>query len=88
MMRHLKQAIRLDPLSPDAYSYLADTLNNLKRFREAVEMYDEAIARDSRPGSPQLHLSKGESLGNVKDHAHALEAFSTAKVSWQSLTLP
>jgi tetratricopeptide (TPR) repeat protein len=39
---HLQRAIALDPSSPGAYLYLGDTLNNLKRWGEAVETYKAA----------------------------------------------
>ena len=39
---HLQRAIALDPTSPGAYLYLGDTLNNLKRWSEAVETYKAA----------------------------------------------
>ena len=40
---HLYSAIRLEPEKPNAYLYLGDTLNNLKRWNEAVGIYETAV---------------------------------------------
>ena len=39
VVHHLTKAIALDPEQTSAYLYLGDTLNNLKRFNEAIETY-------------------------------------------------
>ena len=41
----LTQAIALYPEQTSAYLYLGDTLNNLKRFNEAIETYVEPSER-------------------------------------------
>ena len=40
---HLKAAVELEPGNPNAYLYLGDTLNNLKRWDEAVVTYTSAV---------------------------------------------
>lgn len=40
---HLKKAIQLNPNNPAYYSYFGDVLNNLKRFSEAIKVYEDGI---------------------------------------------
>jgi len=40
---HLRKAIELEPGNPNAYMYLGDTLNNLKQWKEAVQVYKKAV---------------------------------------------
>lgn len=73
---HLHAAIKLDPTRPDAYNYLADTLNNLKQFKMALDMYDKALKY--APGSATLWNSKGDVFTNMKQPFEAAECFKKA----------
>lgn len=72
--RLLLLAIKLDPKQPDAYSYLADTYNNLKQFSLAIEYYQKALAI-----SPDMRLmmSLGDTYMNIKQYENATEIFHT-----------
>ena len=45
MLEHLEAAIAIEPQDPGPYGYLGETLNNLKRFAEAVEAYGKGLER-------------------------------------------
>jgi tetratricopeptide (TPR) repeat protein len=57
VQKYLHLAIKLDPNNPDAYTYLADTLNNFKFFEQAINMYIEATRRSA--SDPNLYSSLG-----------------------------
>ena len=73
----LQHAIALDPNKPDAYSYLADTYNNIKQFGLAIEMYDKAIKMS--PNNPMLWNSKGDAFNNMKQSFHAMKCYEQAR---------
>ena len=43
VVTHLRAALALDPRNPNAYAYLGETLNNLKRWDEAVATYADGL---------------------------------------------
>jgi tetratricopeptide (TPR) repeat protein len=78
MIGHLEKAIDLDPTNPNAYGYLAESYNNVKRWPEAVELYKKAIAIEPPPEArvppPQLlkmrssnHAQLADTLSNMKE---------------------
>lgn len=89
-LQHLHSALALDPRNPDAYQYLGDTLNNMKKFREAVAMYAQALTliearqQQKQHGPPPLqeiipiltHI--GDAEMNSKNPDRALEAYRRA----------
>jgi predicted O-linked N-acetylglucosamine transferase (SPINDLY family) len=79
---HLRKAIELEPGNPNAYMYLGDTLNNLKQWKEAIQVYKKAVTiMDPKfktdkalppihPSQKSLaasaHLGLGDALSNMK----------------------
>ena len=45
VLEHLEAAIAIEPQDPGPYGYLGETLNNLKRFADAVEAYGKGLER-------------------------------------------
>jgi tetratricopeptide (TPR) repeat protein len=70
---HLQYAIQLDPKRPDAYIYLADTYNNLKQFKLAIETYDKAIL--IAPKNAVIWNSKGDTHINLKQGLQSIECY-------------
>jgi protein O-GlcNAc transferase len=73
VQRSLHRAIELDPSRPDAYMYLAETLNNLKQFRMAIETYDKALS--IAPNEASIWVAKGDTHSNSKQPVEALRCF-------------
>ena len=42
---HLESALKLDPNNPNVYAYLGDTLNNMKRWHSAIDIYMQGLAK-------------------------------------------
>ena len=92
---HLQMAIKIAPKVPDAYSYLADTYNNLKQFDLAIATYQQAIdllvvksvdpASAPAPPPPPpdalvtLYCSLGDTYSNAKQAAASLTSFDKAR---------
>lgn len=73
------------PRDPSLLEYLADTLNNLKQFAKAVELYREALGSlkraplsVKRQREPELRLRLGDALVNLKKSSEAAEQFRYA----------
>ena len=66
MLSLLDQAIKLEPGNPDAWAYKGDALVNLKRFADAVKVYEEALKKATASPNPPV---KGivEILGGLGD---------------------
>lgn len=78
---HLLIAIQMDPKQGDAYSYLADTYNNLKQFKKAIEAYDTALQFVSPRAVEQraaLWHAKGDAFSNLKSPHEALSSYTKA----------
>lgn len=75
---HLSEAIKLDSKSHDAYFYLGDTLNNLKHFSRAVEMYDMSLKL--KPDNTNVWIAKGDTYSNMKKINLAVECYKKARI--------
>lgn len=71
--KHLLKAIDMEPKNADAFSYLAQILNNMKQFNKSIEYYKAAIARS--PQDPNLWGYLGDTYSNTKQISNALHAF-------------
>ena len=81
VVSHLRAAIRLDPTTVNAYTYLGDTLNNLKLFDEAVQVYSKALSfidpNFGKQPNSRLHPS---AMGMAADvHFRTADAYSNMK---------
>lgn len=65
-------------MSKDLAGYFQDgnALFRERRFAEALEQYDRALAL--RPGQPRVLLNRGQALRNLGRHDEAIEAFQAS----------
>ena len=80
---HLHQALELKPTDVYTYMYLADTLNNLKRWEEAVQTYRKALqlydsSQARLPPATPLFVHLADTLINMKRFKEAEEAYRSA----------
>lgn len=61
----LKRAIALDPANPDAYAYLGDTLNNAKKFAEAIQMYEKCLLKANGKAPIPMVIQTLNSIGDA-----------------------
>lgn len=78
---HLLSAIELEPASPEAYMYLADSLNNRKHFKAAIDMYKRALSVVP-PGGMMLAIlnALGNAYLNSRQYSLGYETFQRAEM--------
>eukprot|EP00606_Chrysophyceae_sp_TOSAG23-5_P001218 GSChrysophyteH2.ASY1.ANO1.266.1 assembled CDS len=85
IQKHLQYAIQISPNTPDAYMYLADTYNNLKQFKLALEQYEKALALSGHPDAiATIACSMGDAYMNLKKTSSALKAYTRGKRQTQA----
>ena len=72
--KHLQSAIELNPKDPSAYSYLGDTLNNLKQFNLAIDAYKQAIKL--QPSNIDMHIALADAYKNAKKDSNAVRIYA------------
>jgi serine/threonine-protein kinase len=75
-IRHLSEAVRLDPQYPNAHSNLGNCYRLTGQLEQAVAEYREALRVD--PTSPLGHSNLGASLMDLGRFADATREFETA----------
>ena len=70
VQRHLLTAIELDPSEFEAYMHLGDVYNNLKQFKLAIGIYEQALALKG-PHRVQALAALGDAHTNLKDYITA-----------------
>lgn len=73
VQNHLLIAIDIEPSNADAYSYLAQILNNMKKFNQSITYYEAALARTPKDAS--LWGFVGDTYSNTKQVMKALNAY-------------
>lgn len=84
--KDFKEAIRLDPMLPDAYAELIDALYNLNDFKQAESWINTAESK--KISSPRILFLKGLVYSKLGKNDEALSAFRAAKESDSSLRQP
>ncbi len=84
---HLRRALELKPDDVYTYMHLADTLNNLKQWKEAVKVYQQALkvyqdassaVRAKLPPATPIYLHLADTFVNLKEHDKAAKAYTRA----------
>mmetsp|Transcript_47351 Transcript_47351/g.93140 ORF Transcript_47351/g.93140 Transcript_47351/m.93140 type:complete len:624 (-) Transcript_47351:204-2075(-) len=75
-VQYLKKAIDIKPNDPSSYVYLGDTLNNLKRWEDAVTAYKRAVS--IAPTYGQAHLHMADTLSNLNRLEESVEHYKIA----------
>lgn len=83
--KHLLIAIDMEPSNPDAYSYLAQILNNIKQFNKSITYYEAAITRS--PNDPNLYTHVGDTYSNTRQAMKALNSYKKGLELSQKNTL-
>src|SRR5207302_6815083 len=77
-----ENAIESDPLNADYYNDFADTLREVKRYEEALEMARQAIALDPSMVLAYETLAQiYEEMGRPEDAAAAMEQANALRVA-------
>lgn len=78
-IKHLKEAIRLDPDYIDSYRYLGALYLSLGREEEAVEVYKQALSRNPEgEGTEFIYTALGDYSLRLGRYQEALDAFRQA----------
>lgn len=73
-LHYFDMAVKLDPKFVEAQAEVAETLFSLKRYREAIPIYDKVIALD--PGRFGAYNDRGLAKTNTNDYYGAISDFS------------
>jgi Tfp pilus assembly protein PilF len=76
-IRHYQRATQINPHHPDAFNNYGVSLDNLRRYDEAIERFKQAL-RLQRPPSPRTRFALGLSLAEVGRLHEAADQFAKA----------
>jgi tetratricopeptide (TPR) repeat protein len=75
-MVHFDQVLQLNLDNPKLYYRIGNALNNVAKFKEALEHYNKALTID--PNSPQVHSNLGAVLLKMGKYNAAVASFKQA----------
>jgi tetratricopeptide (TPR) repeat protein len=90
-IKDLEKALKIEPVNAKANYYMGLTLNNMKRFEEAIPFFDKAIASSNKESAVVSHYGKAYAKHWLKDWDGAINELNSAiglnEKMWVSFSL-